>query len=106
MVAMNEIERFGRRIGEEFGAERVILFGSYARGNANPDSDVDLLVIGPFPGRSADKSVEIQMKLRPAFPVDLLVRTPEKVRERIAMGDTFMQEVLRQGKTLYEAADC
>ncbi len=106
MVAMNEIERFGRRIGEEFGAERVILFGSYARGNANPDSDVDLLVIGPFPGRSADKAVEIQMKLRPAFPVDLLVRTPEKVRERIAMGDPFMQEILRHGKTLYEAADC
>lgn len=45
------------------------------------------------------------MKLRPAFPVDLLVRTPEKVPERIAMGDTFMQEVLRQGKILYEAVD-
>jgi len=105
MVAMNQIEEFGRRIGEEFAAEKVILFGSYARGNASPDSDVDLLVIGPFPGRSVDKSVEIQMKLRPAFPVDLLVRTPEKVRERIAMGDTFMQEVLRQGRILYEAAD-
>jgi len=105
MVAMNQIEEFGRRIGEEFAAEKVILFGSYARGNASPDSDVDLLVIGPFPGRSVDKSVEIQMKLRPAFPVDLLVRTPEKIRERIAMGDTFMQEVLRQGRILYEAAD-
>jgi predicted nucleotidyltransferase len=106
MVAMNQIEEFGRRIGEEFGADRVILFGSYARGTPNPDSDVDLLVIGPFSGRSADKSVEIQMKLRPAFPVDLLVRTPEKVRERIAMGDTFMQEILGQGRVLYEAADC
>jgi len=105
MVAMNQIEEFGRKIGEEFGAQRVILFGSYARGNAGPDSDVDILVIGSFRGRSVDTSVEIQMKLRPAFPVDLLVRTPEKVRERIAMGDTFMQEVLRQGKTLYEAAD-
>lgn len=106
MVAMNQIEEFGRRIGEEFGAERVILFGSYARGTANVDSDVDILVIGAFPGRSVDTSVAIQMRLRPTFPVDLLVRTPEKVRERIAMGDTFMQEILRQGKTLYEAADC
>ena len=98
MVAMNEIEQFGRRIGEEFGAERVILFGSYARGNACADSDVDLLIIGPFTGRSADTSVAIQMKLRPPFPVDLLVRTPEKVRERIAMGDTFMQEILGRGR--------
>ncbi len=106
MVAMNRIEAFGRRIGEEFGAERVILFGSYARGTPSPDSDVDLLIIGPFAGRSADTSVEIQMKLRPGFPVDLLVRTPEKIRERIAMGDTFMEDVLRQGRVLYEAADC
>ena len=86
MVAMNEIEQFGRRIGEEFGAHRVILFGSYARGKAGPDSDVDILVIAPFEGRSVDKSVEIRMKLRPGFPMDLLVRTPEKVRERIRDG--------------------
>jgi predicted nucleotidyltransferase len=105
MVAMNEIERFGRRIGQEFGAERVILFGSYARGVPSPDSDVDLLVIGPFVGRGADKSVEIQMKLRPGFPIDLLIRTPEKVRERIAMGDPFMQEIVAQGRILYEATD-
>jgi predicted nucleotidyltransferase len=105
MAAMNQIEEFGRRIGREFGAEKVILFGSYAIGAPSADSDVDLLVIGPFPGRSADTSVEIQMKLRPAFPVDLLVRTPEKVRERTAMGDTFMQEILTQGRVLYEAAN-
>ena len=102
-VAMEEIERFGRQVGEEFGAERVILFGSYARGNAGPDSDVDILVIGPFGGRSVDRSVEIRMKLRPGFPMDLLVRTPEKVRERVEMGDCFMRDILDQGKVLYEA---
>jgi len=105
MVGMTRIEEFGRRIGREFGAEKVILFGSYARGMPTSDSDVDLLVIGPFSGRSVDTSVAIQMKLRPGFPVDLLVRTPAKVRERIAMGDTFMQEVLTQGRILYEATD-
>lgn len=103
MVAMNQIEEFGRRVGEEFRAQRVILFGSYARGTAGPDSDVDILVIGPFEGRSADRSVEIRMKLRPSFPMDLLVRTPEKVRERLEMGDFFMREILDQGKVLYEA---
>jgi predicted nucleotidyltransferase len=104
-VAMNQIEEFGRRVGREFGAERVILFGSYAKGNAGPDSDVDLLVIGPFEGRSVDKSVEIRMKLRSNFPMDLLVRTPQKVRERIEMGDAFMREILDQGVVLYEADD-
>ena len=105
MVAIGEIEEFGRRIGREFGATRVILFGSRARGEGAVDSDVDILVVGPFQDRPADKSVEIRMKLRPTFPVDLLVRTPEKVRERLEMGDDFMKEILREGQVLYEADD-
>jgi predicted nucleotidyltransferase len=104
MVAMNEIERFGRRIGEEFGAEKVVLFGSYAQGTATVDSDVDLLVIGSFEGRGVDKSVEIRMKLRPSFPVDIIVRTPEKLRQRLEMGDDFIRQILQEGKVLYEAA--
>lgn len=66
---------------------------------------MDILVIGSFAGRSVDRSVEIRMKLRPSFPMDLLVRTPEKVRERIEMGDTFMREIVERGRVLYEAND-
>ena len=105
MVAIDRIEEFGRRIGREFGAEKVVLFGSYARGTVTEDSDVDLLVIGPFEGRSVDRSVEIRMKLRPRFPVDLLIRTAEKVQQRIQMGDEFRREILEEGKVLYEADD-
>lgn len=105
MVAINKIKKFGRQIGEQFQAERVILFGSYAHGGVTSDSDVDLLVIGPFEGRSVDKSVEIRMKLRPQFPVDILIRTPEKVQQRIEMGDCFMREIMEEGKVLYEADD-
>jgi predicted nucleotidyltransferase len=103
MAAINQIKKFGRQIGEQFDAERVILFGSYAQGQVTADSDVDILVIGPFKGRSVDKSVEIRMKLRPQFPVDIIVRTSEKVRQRIKMGDCFMREILEKGKVLYEA---
>ena len=106
MVSMNEIERFSQRIGDEFGAERVVLFGSYAQGSPTGDSDVDLLVICPFEGRSVDLSVKIRMKLRPQFPLDLIVRSPEKVRQRIEMGDDFMRRILEEGKVLYEADDC
>lgn len=106
MVTMNRIEKFSQRIGREFGAEKVVLFGSYAQGVATEDSDVDLLVVCPFKGKSVDKSVEIRMKLRPRFPVDLLVRTGEKVRQRIEMGDGFMREILQEGKVLYEADSC
>ena len=103
MITMSQIEELGRRIGREFHADRVVLFGSYARGVATDDSDVDLLVILAFEGKSINQSVEMRMRLRPAFPVDLVVRTPEKVRERMKMGDDFMREILEEGKVLYEA---
>lgn len=64
---------------------------------------MDLLVITPFEGSSVKKSVEIRFKLRPSFPMDLLVRTPEKVRERLDMGDGFIREIITKGKPLYEA---
>lgn len=105
IASLEQIQEVAQRIGKEFSPQRIILFGSYAYGHPTPDSDVDLLVITPFQGRSAEKSVEIRLKVRPPFPMDLLVRTPEKVQERLNMGDSFMREILMKGKVLYEAAD-
>lgn len=103
MVSMNQIEELGRRIGREFHVRRVMLFGSYARGAATDDSDVDLLVILPFKGKRVNQSVQMRLRLRPAFPIDIIVRTPEQVRRRLALGDDFMREILQEGKVLYEA---
>ncbi len=100
---MEQIQEFGRRIGQQFHPRQVVLFGSYARGSATADSDVDVLVVMPFEGRPVDKSVEIRLATNPPFPLDLLVRTPQAVRERIAMGDHFLRDILRHGKVLYEA---
>ena len=103
MVRMNQIEDFGRRIGREFHAHRVVLFGSYVHGVATDGSDVDLLVVLPFEGKSVHQSVKIRMKLRPAFPVDPVVHAPENVRKRMEMGDDFIREILEEGKVLYGA---
>ena len=105
MVDPKSIGEVGERIAREFHPDRIVLFGSHAHGTAGEDSDVDLLVIMPFEGKAVAKSVEIRLKVRPGFPLDLLVRTPEKVRERLAMGDGFMREILETGKVLYEADD-
>ncbi len=103
MVTMDQIEDVGRQIAERFRPERVILFGSYADGEPTQDSDVDLLVVMPAKGSPADQSVEIRLAVRSSFPMDVLVRTPEKVRERLDMGDPFMRRIMRRGKVLYEA---
>ena len=106
MVNMKAIREVGRRIGEEFHPQRVLLFGSYARGTANADSDVDLLIIMSYEGDWADQSCKIRELIGSPFPMDVLVRRPAEVAKRLKMGDCFMEEVLQQGKVLYEAPDC
>jgi len=103
MITMRQIEDVSGRIAAEFEPERILLFGSYAWGAPSPDSDVDLLVILPFEGKAVAKSVEMRLKIKPPFPVDLLVRTPEKIHERLALGDPFIRSILEKGKVLYEA---
>ena len=104
MVKRKSIEALCRRIGEEFHPEKIILFGSYAYGNPTPDSDVDLLVIMPFEGHPAEKATEIRLKVGPRFPLDLIVRTPEKVQERLKLGDDFIEDVMEMGRVLYESS--
>ena len=102
MVAMRDIQVFAERVAAEFHPERIILFGSYARDEATPDSDVDLLVVMPFRGKGFRQATKIRLRIHAPFPIDLLCRTPAKVRRRLAMGDRFMQEILERGRLLYE----
>ena len=104
MMTQKQIKNFGRRLVREFQPRKVVLFGSYANGKPSPDSDVDILVVMPLNGSSVDKSVEMRLKLQPRFPLDLLVRTPAKIKERLAMGDDFIKDIFSKGKVLYEAS--
>jgi len=104
MPTLQDIQEVSRRIAAEFHPDRILLFGSYAWGVPSPDSDVDLLVILPFEGKAVAKSVEMRLKIRPPFPVDLLVRTPDRVRERLALGDPFIRGIVEKGKILYDAS--
>ena len=103
MVHRNKIRAYARRIAQTFHPEKIILFGSYAYGSPTEDSDVDLLVIMPFDEARERKSLEIRQKLHSGFPMDLIVRSPETVRQRLAGGDSFLSEVMTRGKVLYEA---
>lgn len=92
-----------RRIVAELDPEKVILFGSYAYGTPNPDSDVDLLVIMDSVLSPAERALAVCRLIRPRpFPVDIIVKTPDEVREAIAGGDYFLRKILEMGKVLYE----
>jgi predicted nucleotidyltransferase len=84
VISERDILDLAERITREFSPEKILLFGSHAYGNPNEESDVDLLVVMPFDGRSRDKSLEVWKAIRPPFSVDLLVRRPEIRDSRIA----------------------
>ena len=103
MIDMKDIQALSERIAREFRPQRIILFGSYAYGTPSPDSDVDLLVILPFRGKPWRMAYEIRRRTKPSFPVDLLVRSPKQLQLRLRMQDSFIHEIVRRGKVLYEA---
>ncbi len=90
------------QIRREFNPEKIILFGSHARGTPQWDSDVDLLVIMPFKGRPASQASRIRSRIDTPVALDLLVRTPEQISKRLAMGDFFISEIVERGKVLYD----
>jgi predicted nucleotidyltransferase len=102
VVNLDRINALSERIVREFQPDRIILFGSYAYGEPSDDSDVDLLVVLPFEGKAAYKAGEIRSRVRPDFPIDLIVRSPQQVQDRLAMDDWFMREIFEKGHTLYE----
>jgi predicted nucleotidyltransferase len=99
----SEIRHLCEQIAREFNPEKIILFGSQANGRPGWDSDVDLLVVMPFKGRPARQATRIRSRIDTSVALDLLVRTPDQISERIAMGDMFISGIMERGKVLYEA---
>jgi predicted nucleotidyltransferase len=99
-IPMSVIRRYARQIAEMFRPEKIILFGSFAYGTPRVDSDVDLLVVMPA-ANPVSQAVRIRLALPAPFAMDLLVRTPENLQQRIAEGNWFLREVVEKGKVLY-----
>ena len=89
------------------GIEKIILFGSYAYGTPNKESDIDLLVIKNIP---KNETRNFRIKLKKAlwlklgklnYSFDILIDNEERIKERIDMGDLFYKEIYLNGKTIY-----
>ena len=87
----------------EIDPYKVILFGSHARGDGNPDSDVDLFIemsVDDIPGRRATAVRKAIGSY--GFPLDIVVFTPEEVRYWSEAEASLPSTVLREGRVLYE----
>jgi predicted nucleotidyltransferase len=104
-ISSQAIEQIVQQIVTQFQPEKIILFGSYASGQPRPESDVDLLVIMETSLKEAEQAVRICQAIEYHFGLDLIVRTPAALARRLALGDSFLKEIVRTGKILYESSN-
>ena len=97
-----EIENIKKQIVEKYKPQKIILFGSAARGKVTRDSDIDFLVIKKdTPYYGIDRMRELDRLIDRNIAVDMLVYRPEEFDERISLGDPFIKLILKEGKVLY-----
>lgn len=104
--AQKIIQDILQKLLDEYPPQKVILFGSYAYGNPDSNSDLDLLIIKETSDRFLDRWVTVQRLLtgiHRSLPVETFVLTPREVESRLAVGDQFIREIVQKGDVLYAA---
>jgi uncharacterized protein len=103
MIAMDTIHEMAGKIVDTFNPERIILFGSYARGCATEESDVDLLIVSNDSRPKPQRSVPIYWLLRKyPFPKDILVFTPDEIEDYRELKPSLIHRAFKEGVILYE----
>ncbi len=99
------ISEIVRKIAASYKPHRIVLFGSYASGSPDDDSDIDLLIIKETDERPIDRRVAVRRIVSDRerrIPLELIVLTQKELEQRIRIGDQFIDEILTNGEVLYE----
>ncbi len=96
------VQRTIQRLIRAFAPERIVLFGSRAKGTKHARSDVDLLVIADLPGSPAIHNRRARQLAADCFPsVDIVFATPVEAAEAASAKSPFLMSILGRGITLY-----
>lgn len=98
-----QLKRISQTIITHYKPERIILFGSFAYGEPNASSDIDLLIIKRTRKNRLERTKEILLLVDNQIPFEPIVLTPKEVKQRIKEGDYFIEDVLAKGTLVYEA---
>ena len=105
MSRETKIDEMVRRITEHFAPDRIILFGSQARGDAREDSDVDLLVLFQEVENPRQRAAEMYAALAGCgMPKDIVVSTTGRFERYRNVANTVYWPAAREGRVLYERA--
>lgn len=96
------LERTLRRLVLAFAPERIVLFGSHAKGTDHAGSDIDLLVVADLHGNPSAHRRRAQQLIAGCFPpVDLVFCSTQDLREAATARSPFLQAVLQTGSVIY-----
>ena len=97
-----EIESITTQLIEKYGPEKIILFGSVARGEYDRANDLDFLIIKrDVPLYGIDRMRELDELVDRNVATDMLVYRPDEFEERVRIGDPFIKAILKEGRVLY-----
>ena len=82
--------------------EKIILFGSSARGEEDEHSDIDLVIIKKTPDRFLQRLKKAALLIKEPISVDLFVYTPEEFAQMLDDENSFAQTVAKEGEVVYE----
>jgi uncharacterized protein len=105
MLSQENIDNIISTIGNVYQPDKILLFGSYALGEATIDSDLDLLIIKESSKPRIERALELRKLLRKhkfTYPIDLLVYTPDEIQAENLGKNSFINRVMREGKVVYE----
>jgi uncharacterized protein len=101
MTSESLIAEAGRRLAQATTGARVIVFGSHARGEAGPESDLDLLVIEPEASTPRAESARLRRELRDLeVALDIIVVSSKQADEWADVSGTMVNEAIRTGRVL------
>ncbi len=97
-----EIDSITLQLVDKYRAQKVVLFGSAARGHFGPDSDLDFLIVKQdVPENRRERMRQVRRLVETRLPVDYLIYRKEELENRLSLGDPFIKGVFAEGKVLY-----
>lgn len=97
----DEIKSLVTQIKERYKPQKIILFGSSAKGNMKAYSDIDMLIIKKTKRRFIDRISDVLLHCEYELPFEPIVYTPSEIKKRLKAGDFFIKEIIHTGKVLY-----
>jgi len=103
MISNEQINEISRKIAEFIKPDKIILFGSYAKGNSTENSDLDFIIVKNSLLPKTKRGLEIRrLFYGTLIPMDFKIYTPEEFQQELSNNYSFLSSAIKESKLLYE----